>query len=88
MAAASATTSVAAAAAAHRHFLPPCLSCSLLCTGGIIVLGALGALTNDSDVSPLFPAYRELLPLPCRCARPYCLHLAPGCPPYVGWLPR
>ena len=82
MAAASATTSAAAAAAAaaHRRLLQPCLSCSLLCTGGIIVLGALGALTNDSDVSPLFPAYRELLPLPCRCARPYCLQIAPGCP--------
>ncbi|KAI7836762.1 hypothetical protein COHA_009400 [Chlorella ohadii] len=26
--------------------------------GGIVILGALGALTNDSEISPLFPAYR------------------------------
>lgn len=36
-------------------------------TGGLVVLGALGALTNDSNISPLFPAYREPPP-PCRLA--------------------
>ncbi len=78
-AAASATTSAAAAACRRRRLLPlhhPALSCFLPCAGGIVILGALGALTNDSEISPLFPAYRELLPL-CPLVSPA------SCP----WLP-
>ena len=60
----------------HTH-LAPCLHHS---SGGIVILGALGALTNDSNISPLFPAYREppllllLRPLADSCILP---HAAP-----------
>ena len=50
--------------------LPPPHACAP--AGGIIVLGALGALTNDSEVSPIIPPYRERFepprpPLPPLC---------------------
>ena len=47
--------------------------------GGLVVLGGLGSLTNDSTVSPLFPPYREPPP-PWRCL---------ACPPAASraaWL--
>ena len=61
-----ATTAAAAAAAATSS--PRFLASA----GGLVVLGALGALTHDSNVSPMIGPYRE-----CSAAAPSGLAPAP-----------